>query len=87
MLRARTLAGLDRRDEARAAFEEALLRHGTFEAHAEYAIWALSLGDRATADRLQTEIDQKITRHWNAMSRELNEPVMRRLREARRLAG
>ncbi|HEX2009953.1 MAG TPA: hypothetical protein VJN44_03350 [Roseateles sp.] len=87
VLRARTLAGLDRRDEARAAFEEALLRHGTFEAHAEYAIWALAIGDRATADRLQAEIDQKITRHWNAMSRELNEPVMRRLREARRRAG
>ncbi|QPF71836.1 tetratricopeptide repeat protein [Roseateles sp. DAIF2] len=84
VLRARCLAALDghHRDEARAAFEEALSRHGTFEAHAEYAIWALGIGDQATAQRLQAEIE-RITRHWNKMSRELNEPVLRRLRAAR----
>lgn len=85
VLQARTLAALQRQDAARAAFEAALSTHGTFEAHAEYAIWALAQGDRATADRLQAEID-KITRHWNKMSRELNEPVLRRLRAARQAA-
>jgi len=85
VLQARTLAALQRHDAARAAFEAALAAHGTFEAHAEYAIWALARGDRATADRLQAEID-KITLHWNKMSRELNEPVLRRLRAARQEA-
>lgn len=86
VLRACCLATLGRSDEARSAFEETLSRHGTFEAHAEYAIWALGCGDQATAQRLQTEIE-RITRHWNQMSRELNEPVLRRLRAAEAAAG
>lgn len=83
VLHARLLALCGRTEAARSAFEAALQRHGTFEAHAEYAIWALGQGERELALRLQQEID-KITRHWNRMSRELNEPVLRRLREAQR---
>ena len=61
-------------------------KFGTFEAHAEYAIWALAMGDAATSARLQTEIDN-ITRRWNAMNRQLNEPVLRRLKAAQALAA
>ena len=68
-----------------AEFESALSRFGTFETRAEYAIWALAIGDSATAGRLQDEID-RITPRWNALTRELNEPVMRRLRAAQALA-
>jgi hypothetical protein len=84
LLLARSYAGTSRTAQARAEFESALARFGTFEARAEYAIWALAIGDNATAARLQAEID-KITPRWNALNRELNEPVMRRLRAAQAL--
>ncbi|MBV8379191.1 MAG: PLDc N-terminal domain-containing protein [Paucibacter sp.] len=81
LLRARALGALGREEEARQDFEAAVRRFGTFEAYAEYAIWARGSGDTATAERLQAEID-RITRRWNAMTRNLNEPVLRRLRAA-----
>jgi hypothetical protein len=85
LLLARCYAGTSRAAEAREAFEEAVRRFGSFEAHAEYSIWALATGDAATAARLQTEIDRQV-KHWNPVSRELNEPVMRRLKAAHELA-
>jgi len=81
LLRARALGALGRAEEARHDFEAAVQRYGTFEAYAEYAIWARASGDAATAERLRAEIE-RITRRWNAMTRNLNEPVMRRLRAA-----
>lgn len=86
LLLARSLAGTQRTAEAREVFERAIEKYGSFEAHAEYAIWALATGDAALAARLQTQID-KITSRWNAMNRELNEAVMRRLKAAQQLAS
>jgi hypothetical protein len=86
LLLARCLAGTGRTAQAQQAFEGAVQRFGSFEAHAEYAIWALATGDTATANRLQTDIDKMVTR-WNPMSRELNEPVLRRLQAARARAA
>jgi hypothetical protein len=86
LLVARSFAGTSRPAEAREEFERAVARFGTFEARAEYAIWALATGDAGTAARLQTEID-KITSRWNAMNRELNDPVFRRLKAAQALAS
>jgi hypothetical protein len=54
LLLARCYAGTSRAAEARAEFEGAVARFGTFEANAEYAIWALAIGDASTAARLQT---------------------------------
>lgn len=85
LLLARSYAGTSRSAEARESFEEAVRRYGSFEAHAEYSIWALASGDAATAARLQTEIDRQV-RQWNPVSRQLNEPVMRRLKAAHELA-
>lgn len=85
LLLARAWAGTGKAAEAREVFERSIDRFGTFEAHAEYAIWALATGDAALAARLQTQID-KITSRWNAMNRELNDPVMRRLKAAQQLA-
>ncbi len=79
LLLARSYAGTGRQAEAREAFEAAVSRHASFEAHAEYLIWALNTGDDTTAARLQAEIDRQV-KLWNAGSRQLNEPVMRRLR-------
>lgn len=86
LLLARAYAGSSRAAEAQEEFERSVEKYGTFEAHAEYAIWALATGDAALAARLQTQID-KMTSRWNATSRELNDPVMRRLRAAHQLAG
>lgn len=82
LLIARSLAGLARTAEARREFEAAVARFGTYETKAEYAIWAYAIGDRATADRLQAELD-RIAQRWNTLTRELNEVVAQRLRAAR----
>lgn len=81
LLLGRSYAGAGRQAEARESFETAVTRHGSFEAHAEYLIWVLDAGDAETAARLQAEIDRQV-KLWNAGSRQLNEPVMRRLRAA-----
>jgi len=86
LLLARCYAGGSRHAEAQHEFESAVGRFGTFEARAEYVVWALATGDKATAARLEAEIE-KITKRWNALTRELNEPTMRRLRAARALAA
>jgi hypothetical protein len=85
LLMARCYGGTSHTAEARQEFESALARYGTLEVRAEYAIWALSIGDFETAGRLQAEID-KVTQRWSAVTRELNEPVMRRLRAANELS-
>jgi len=82
LLLARALAGAGRNDEARAEFESAQGRFGSFEARAEYAVWAYRHGDPATAQRLQADIDQ-IMQRWNRHNRELNAPLVRRLQAAR----
>jgi len=71
LLLARSYAGEGRDAEARARFESVVARYGTFEARAEYAIWALAIGDTATAARLQAEIDQ-ITKRWSPQARVLH---------------
>ena len=85
LLGARCLAGAGRPDEARAAYQAAIDKHGTYEAKAEYAIWAHTSGDASTATRLDEEL-QKIQSRWDAMARHLNEPVMRRYQAAKALA-
>lgn len=85
LLLARSLAGSARAADARAEFESAVGRFGTWEAKAEYAIWAYAVGDTATAERLRAELE-KVAARWNPMTRELNEASERRLRAARELA-
>jgi len=86
LLAARSLAGCGRGNEARNEFEAAVAKFGTFEARAEYAIWAYATGENAIAQRLQEELD-KIASRWNAMARELNAGSLRRLKSARDLAA
>jgi hypothetical protein len=85
LLTARSYAGTARPAEARAEFESAVARFGTYESKAEYAIWAYAMGETPTADRLSAELE-KISARWNGLTRELNEPVLRRLNAARTLA-
>ena len=86
LLLARSYAGVGRSAEARAKFESAVARYGTFQARAEYAIWALSIRDNAAAARLQAEIDQ-ISKRWSPQARVLNAATMHRLNAARELSG
>jgi hypothetical protein len=86
LLMARSLAGTSRRAEARAEFADAEARFGTYEAKAEYAIWAYAIGDPLTSARLQADLD-KIAARWTGHARELNAPAQRRLLLARELAA
>lgn len=86
LLTARALAASGRAADARAEFSAAEARFGTYEAKAEYAIWAYAIGDRPTAQRLQEELD-RIAKRWNPMARDLNAASLRRLQAARDLAG
>jgi hypothetical protein len=85
LLLARALAGSGRQAEARATYEAAIARFGTWEAKAEYAIWAYAGGDLVTAERLRVELE-KIAARWTPLTRELNEGAQRRLQAARALA-
>lgn len=86
LLKARAYAGLSRTAEARQAFEAAVAQHGTYEAKAEYAIWAYGIGDRATAERLNEELEKTAAR-WGGITRDLNAHVTRCLKAARSQAA
>lgn len=84
LLRARALAGTDQHAQAKAEFESALHRFGSFEAYAEYCIWALRQGasEAATVQSLDAEM-MRITKQWTRATREMNEAVLKRLAAAR----
>lgn len=86
LLHARALGGTGRATQARQAFENAIERFGTFEAKAEYAIWAYAMGDSLTSESLHNELE-KVRSRWTSLTRELNEPVVRRLDAARALTA
>ncbi len=86
LLCAQAYAGAGRNVEARAEFEDALSRYGSFQVQAEYAIWALGRRDIQTAAKLMEEIERK-TRRWGKNTRQLNKPTLSRLEAAYRLAS
>lgn len=81
LLMAQALAAAGRQDEARAEFEYALGRHNSFTTQAEYAIWAAGVGDAAKANALDQELQRTIQR-WTSHTRDLNQPLVRRLNTA-----
>lgn len=85
LLLARSLALAGRAADAKREFEYALSRFGGFEVHAEFAIWAYSVGDKAVASAMQNEVDSIMAR-WSRHSRELNQPTIQRLKAAAELA-
>lgn len=85
LLTARAFAGLGCATAARAEFQAAVNRFQSWESQAEYAIWAYSIGDFATASRLQQDLELVIER-WNGPTREGHRPDERRLRAASVLA-
>lgn len=83
LLQGRALSALGRQAQARAVLEAAVAAHGSYEAKAELAIWALAQGERSLADALLPELDRLASR-WNAHTRSLNAEVQRRLQVIRR---
>ncbi|MGO4382040.1 hypothetical protein [Pseudoduganella sp. RAF53_2] len=81
VLLAQALAAAGRNDEARAEFESAVDRFGSFEARAEFAIWAANMREYQLAQRLQNEL-QKTMDHWNRHTHSMNQPLIRRLNAA-----
>jgi hypothetical protein len=81
LLMARALAAAGRGDEARAEFEAAVNRHGSFEAKAEFAIWAAGAREYQLAHRLQNDL-QSTMDHWNRHTHAMNLPLIRRLEAA-----
>ena len=78
LLYAKALAASNRHEEASAEYRAAVEQFGSFEARAEYAIWAAQVGDRALATELQEEL-QKAIRNWTRTTRDMNRPLLRRL--------
>jgi hypothetical protein len=81
LLLARALAGAGRPQDARAAFEAAVRRHGSFEARVEFAIWAAGAREFQLAHRLQNELHATMDR-WNRHTHAMNLPLIRRLEAA-----
>jgi len=86
VLMARALAGAGQSAAAKEEFEAAAARYSSFTVQVEYAIWALTAGETASAERLQGELEETMKR-WNKHTRELNQPLIRRLNAARALAN
>ena len=85
---AQTHAALNQHAQARALFEEAARRFGSFEAHAEYAIWAAESGHADVAQAQHAEL-QTIMQHWknNRHAKVLNKKLLKRLDAALGKAG
>ncbi|MDO4794619.1 MAG: tetratricopeptide repeat protein [Brachymonas sp.] len=81
-------AELGQQAQARALFEEAVQRFGSFEAHAEYTIWAANSGQADVARAQQAEL-QAIMQHWknNRHAKALNKQLLKRLDAALGQAG
>ncbi|QBE61966.1 tetratricopeptide repeat protein [Pseudoduganella lutea] len=81
LLMARALHGAGHPDAARAEFEAAVRRHGSFEAKVEFAIWAADAREFQLAHRLQNDLHATMDR-WNRHTHAMNLPLIRRLEAA-----
>lgn len=81
LLLAQAYGQAGRTQEAKAEFSSAMSRFGSFEVRAEYAIWALSVGDYSSAKALYQEISQTM-KHWPKHARSQNRPIVSRLEAA-----
>jgi len=78
LLLAQAYALEGRQQEARTEFVAATTRFGSVEARAEYAIWALGVGDVEAANAQYKELERAM-KHWSKQSRALHKPLMDRL--------
>lgn len=81
LLMARAYAQAGRQEEARNEFTFAVTRFGGIEARVEYAIWALGVGDEATANQQYDEV-QQVIKSWGRQSLALHRDTIKRLEAA-----
>lgn len=81
LLLAQAYAHTGKDDAARREFLFAISRFGSFEARAQYALWAIENGDIAAAQDQYEDI-LKSMRHWSKHTQDLNRPLVRRLETA-----
>lgn len=81
LLLAQAYAHAGRTGDAQTEFTSAINRFGSFEVRAEYALWALSVGDHNSAKAQYQEIAQSM-KHWTKHTRSLNKPIVSRLEAA-----
>ncbi len=81
LLTAHALAAEGKNDEARREYTAAVDRFGSVACRAEFAIWAVSVGDLLTAQRLNAELEHA-QKHMTKHARSLHQPLFRRLQSA-----
>jgi hypothetical protein len=81
LLLAQAYGQVGRNQDAQAAFTSAIHRFGSLEARAEYAIWALSIGDHNAAKAQYQKITQSM-KHWTKHAQTLNRLIVNRLQAA-----
>lgn len=81
LLLARAYGHTGRIEDAKAEFASATHRFGSVESRAEYALWALNVGDHVTAKAQYEEI-AKAMKHWTKHTRSINKPIVSRLETA-----
>lgn len=78
LLLAQTHALLGNNQAAKQEFEQSVIRFGSVEVRAEYAIWAVQQGDIKTAQHLHAELEE-LKKHWSKNSRAEYLPLMTKL--------
>lgn len=81
LLLAQAYAHAGRPQDAREEFASAVARFGSFEIRAEYALWALNVGDRESANTQYQEIARSM-KHWTKHTHSLHKPIVSRLEAA-----
>ncbi len=66
---------------ARDEFNHAVDTYGSVEAYGQYALWAASVGDMMTAERLRLDLE-KDRKYWNKHTRNLHKSLFNQLDEA-----
>lgn len=85
---AKTYGTLGQPEQARQYFDDAASRFGSFEAHAEYAIWAADAGHNELAQAQYSQV-QEIMKHWktNRHAKALHKDLRKQLDAAMARAG
>nr|WP_315484448.1 hypothetical protein [uncultured Undibacterium sp.] len=81
LLLAQSYALQGQNEAARLEFSRAASEHGSIDAYAEFAIWALSIGDVATAQTQRQEIE-RMQKHWDKHHFAMHKPLLKRLETA-----
>ncbi len=88
LLLAKSYGALGQANQAQHYFDDAVTRFGSFETHAEYAIWAAHAGQIEQA-QTQYKFVQEIKKHWkaNRHAKALNKDLSKKLEAAMAQAG